>query len=102
MAQHIDVFPTLLRDCGRPLTCGAHHRRQKHYLSLLTQGSGESPHRYTSHPRIRVGPALEVPTPEQARQCRYEDQGPWPNWAIRDAAGHKLVKPYHREVTHQL
>lgn len=90
MAQHIDVFPTLCEIAGSPLP-GGRTIDGRSILSLLTQGSGESPHRYTYHQRIRVGPALEVPTPEQAKECRYEDQGPWPNWAIRDAAGHKLV-----------
>jgi len=90
MVQHIDVFPTLCEITQSPHPPGR-KIDGKSLLGLLREGKGESPHRYTFHQRIRVGPALEVPTPAQAEHCRYEDQGPWPIWAIRDAAGLKLV-----------
>ncbi len=90
MAQHIDVLPTLCEITGAPLPAGR-KIDGKSILPLLTHGGGESPHRYTYHQLTRVAPALVVPSPEQAALCRYEDQGPWPHWAIRDAAGHKVV-----------
>ena len=92
MVQHIDLFPTLCKLIRAPLPTGR-EIDGKNILSLLLDGGGKSPHEYIFHQWNRVQPLLSAPSPELVATLGLEDQGGfWPNWAVRNARGYKLVR----------
>ena len=89
MAQHIDILPTV---CEAVNTLLPTNRKidGKSILPILKKGGGDSPHFYTFHQQTRIAPKMELPTAQEVIACRVVDQ-PWPNWAVRDQQGYKLV-----------